>query len=1140
MKELENKINDLASNLISLFDQYEKIDDIAPLTIPILEDIKKLTANITSQIRKTHMQSINELEELIAEANRLLSEHNKFKEAKLSNLKEKNFIAKDNFEELKDELNFEINNAKQKYDSSKKNKLLDIEFYITSSYQHIEMFEDEYKESINRFNYQIQNAKQSYLDNIIRYNETLEKRINKITKNHKSTLNKYTKESSSIIKAYNASIENIEKEYNEKLEEFKREMITIKENRRNETINLNNQIRGLISVKEQETLYLNQEISEKKNNLIIERENKKKTYQLESQKIARDFVINMNEYDEAFTKIKRSYNETVRALTNRHSMYLINTTKENERDLRQIYSHFDFKELPLTAKQTIKKINRHYQKIVKSHEIATNKELKKNSKDMQLALEKNNYQKKLLDLDRQYALLKLNEIDLKDNKYYQETENSFDAEHRFKLRTIISRYNHSANLTRRESSIRGIKLEALLDKTEATYQQDLEIISSKIKNINLEIDYSNSLKDLVLEIEQSKHQKLVNFLTVSSLLQIEKCKVLNIYNINTYELNILNAKTVLDYSIQKVELQNQKFEAIEHKKLSIEALKLNNLSYNTSYKIQELEIDLNKEYKLNEASCNNEILENSNHFVYEKYRIDLKRIAIFYQLLISYKGYIDELFKNIIYKATSNANYQSSHMDIVYGLLSNTFNLLKNEIIDVIDFTHSSIYQIINERLDFIHKFKFDSLILEKKKAYELELAKAVEEKNKITNQINEINKYIDNNRRALFNLEQAIIYNKSKKLNKDAKKNSKIEKKALTDRYRAIYKMIKNQTKQISSLEKKIIIIENSIKKIEDSYYKHISSLKVLEQGNTIGYNSLYVELDKLITELKNSYQALILPTQFNQASYKEDILDASTISLSLFKRDFEDAIIEFKNTEKKIYDDNINSLEINYKKLILDIEENSLLEHNKAKNNFIKTNNIQLKQIKNANIELEKLKHHYDSLFNESEKNYEKSIEDILEAKKKKLKQFYIELYAIDDNLLDIENEYNDFIKQYDDRFELEKLRLLKEVEDKKALIDDNLLSFIKAKNELIKHLPVGIKLQIKSVIEETRKKNTLLDEELEQEKQILSNKKKTAKKNMSNIHSSHQSRINNLDSEHKKAIAKEKKLYSNITNRIKSNKR
>jgi len=42
------------------------------------------------------------------------------------------------------------------------------------------------------------------------------------------------------------------------------------------------------------------------------------------------------------------------------------------------------------------------------------------------------------------------------------------------------------------------------------------------------------------------------------------------------------------------------------------------------------------------------------------------------------------------------------------------------------------------------------------------------------------------------------------------------------------------------------------------------------------------------------------------------------------------------------------------------------------------------------------------------------------------------------------------------------------------------------------------------------------------------------------MSNIHSSHQSRINNLDSEHKKAIAKEKKLYSNITNRIKSNKR
>lgn len=1137
MKQLENIITNLAAELDSLFVEYEQLDDISPLSLPIIKDIKKHTTNTISQLKRSFNDVKKELKELNEHSKNILKDHKDFKSAKLNYLKDKNKAAKDRINLQKDTINTEIANIKSSFEIKKKNKLLDIEFYVTGSYQHIEMFEEEYKESINRFSYQVQNAKQSYLDSIVSYNETLEKRINKINKEYKTQINRFIKENASIIKSYKAKIKSIEDEYSDKNEEFKHEIVSIKENRSNETINLNNQIRGLISIREQDTALQVQKLQEKKNTLLIERENKKKNQQLESQRIARDFATKMNEHDEELTTIRKEYDYNVKLLSNKHTMYLINITRENEKDLKQIYAHFDFKELPLSAKQTVRKINKHYQKIVKSHEISTNKEIKKLSVEMQLAIEKNNLQKKLSDLDRQYSLLILNEADLKDNKYYQETENSFDAEHRYNLKAIISRYNKAANITRRESSIKAIRLEALLDQTEAKYQKELESISSKIKNVELEIEFTEKLKDMYLNSEQEKHQKLINFLTVSSLLEIEKCKLLNNYNITTYELNVLNAKKILDYSIEKLELQNQKFEAIETKKIAIEALKINNEAYNATNKIQLLDIELNKEYKINEAITTYDIVENANQLLYEKYRIDLKKIGVFYSLLISFKTSIDEIAKYIITKLSNDCINKSIDFDIANGLIFNTFKLIKNEMIGYLDIIQTKFFEIINERLMFIQEFKFEPLLSEKKKAYEHELVKLNEEKNKLNNQIVEISKYIDNNNRALFNIEQALAYNTGKKVFFKPKRNSRKENKVLYERYLAINNVIKNHTKQISVLDNKAKNIDESIKQLEQSYNKQISDIKGQEQSNTIGYNALYVELDKLLKALKASYYETIL-TSNNQFDvyYKDYLLNRCLIPISSFIGGFENIIINFKDIEKNIYDTNVASIKIDLAKTIEQIEKETITIANIAKENFNKTNAIQLNQINNTTNELQAIEKKYVISLKQAEINYEKSMNEILEEKKNKLKEFYIELYAIDDNLHDIENDYTTFINNIDNQYNNDKDALLAKIEDKKNQIATNLDLFIKTKNELIKHLPIAIKLQIKAAYEEEKKKNIAIDIELEVEKKLLSEKKKTTKKNLSIIQSSHQSRINKIEFEHKKALLKEKRVYNNTANRIK----
>ena len=82
-----------------------------------------------------------------------------------------------------------------------------------------------------------------------------------------------------------------------------------------------------------------------------------------------------------------------------------------------------------------------------------------------------------------------------------------------------------------------------------------------------------------------KYNREISFLTVSNLLKIEKCKVLDQYNIRQYELNIENSNNILEYSKKKINLQNEKYSALKKQDIVISHSELQNIISKNSYDV---------------------------------------------------------------------------------------------------------------------------------------------------------------------------------------------------------------------------------------------------------------------------------------------------------------------------------------------------------------------------------------------------------------------------------------------------------------------------------------------------------------------------------------------------------------------------
>ncbi|MGM9969767.1 MAG: hypothetical protein ACI35S_05150 [Anaeroplasma sp.] len=1119
--DFKNIINELFKDLSELIKMYEVLDNPAPFNSKIFKEIKSIFNSLQNDsiksieaIEKQKNVSTNRFKSIIDDYHKQINKLS----TQLNNSKKE---IKDKYEKEINKINIDINNEKKEFKKIKDEIDLDIEFDKQSIEQHIEIFENEYKENNNRYSYLYSVAKESYNNNVIHYNNILDSELTKLKSKYKSLLTVFDKDTESIIERYNVNIEKNTLILEQRNNDYNDALAKLKDDKRNETKLLNDTIRELVNKKNKKIDDARINYSTAQNNSTIEKENKKQDYQAESQRISRDFILNTNELDEINAKAKSELDENINNSMELQLEYAYNLHLQQEAEISKVIKSTDSS---TSKKMSIRNINRTYYKLLQQDKAKTNDTIDQLSNNYSTEYEKNIYSKKLLDLDRSSAIKRLTEKEIKDNKYYQEINNLYENDMNYSIQLANHIFTTEANNIRLDSSITNLEIEKELDELEADHQKKIESIINSNKKNKLEIDVALEINKLIHKFEEEKYQRKINYHTVSNLLEIEKCKVLDTYNKKQYELNVLNNKLIFDYSINKVKISNERFENENKKKIEIKNKVLDNNICFAGYNIMNKSIDEKYEYKLVETENKYQNNISLHNVLHNRYQIELKNINYYFSILTI-------LIKNV-------EKYTNELFSIVVKIISDgeTFNLLKSFVVSYNKLCNNFYVKILNEfknnlgilidnRLDFEGEFKFNNDFSILRENYSSGLSILNNEKNELVSKKEDNLNRVEELKTLIFRLESSITY---KKIKTDKTK------------YNEIKQNIKNNYKEISLLNSEIIELDKNIKYIdfklaqfENKSKKEFNNLKDLQFNNALPYHKLKENINFIIdaiiynisTNITNNYNEI---TSDLFLKYLENVLSSlASNNDDIIKRIYY-IIKKFTNDVSENTHTDLSNIEIesyNSKNEIHKLYKNDKERFNNKVIKETRTKTNELIRIKEEYLQLVK---YYNKLTKDNESNYQNNINELLLNKKESTNQFYIELYAICDNAKDIEKDFHDFLKNMNKKFEEEKSTIIQEATQKKKEYDKNLAEYIKTRNDLIHHLPIAVKLQTKSLIEETKNKNKDIDINLADLKIKYASKRKNIKKNITIIEAAYQSNIDKINLEHKILINKERKNH------------
>ncbi len=521
-----SKFNEVTSKFSSDFsefiDTFLELDDKAPFDNNLLNSIKGINERSVQSISSTTKHLDDSIQNY---KNNFKSIINKYyvdiDELKSEVIKIKNDINTKYDSESKtienDIKNLNEENAKKKSDHE-----VDIDYFIIASNQNIDMFEIEHEDNITRYSYQAESADQSYQNSITKNNNYLEQKLNKVNEEFAYSLIDYDKETRNIIDEYNKKINSDNEELNKYITDFSEIIAEHKDKKYKESVDLNDKIRKLSNETSKQNVQERAEYTNNQNNNQKEKDQKRAEYQLESQSIAREFVMNMTNLDDTITKIKTDYNNNLQSEKKDLQYRLLDIHKEQERTISSIYfSHASDK----TKKRQIKSNNKTYYSYSTIERNLSKRTIYHLDKSFAIDNENNNYNRKVLELERSYSIRSINEKELYDNKYYQELNNLDENVLNYKLSVINNQFNKKANLLKLASSLRTIDIDKDFTKVEALHQINLEKLYTKIKSLKIDLESLKQIHELLHKTEDLKHEKRHNYLIVYNLLEIEKDRV---------------------------------------------------------------------------------------------------------------------------------------------------------------------------------------------------------------------------------------------------------------------------------------------------------------------------------------------------------------------------------------------------------------------------------------------------------------------------------------------------------------------------------------------------------------------------------------------------------------------------------------
>lgn len=1102
MKDFDTCLNAFNVEFNDFLENYKFLDKDSSFTPELLNEINKIIAELNecSSLEITTLEKRKE--KLNNSFKSFLKEYYKTERISKNELKSKLKAIKDDADSKILELKKDLQENKSKFEKNEYDTLNDINFYIEASNQNIDMFEIECRDNLNRFAYQIDVAKSSYNNNIDTFNSQLEAQLEKVTSIYKENIEKCDKSYNDLVESYNLIIQEKNKLIENKKQEYHIAQVELKNKKRQESTDLNDLIRKYSEEKSiQISKYRNEYLDAQKS------DNDAKIYLMngykdENFKANKEFVQNINDLDSKIKDLRDQFEKYCdnENQTKYYKIFDIHTEQE-----KLIREYIQDNKNNAKLKADLKRINKEFYNRVNEENKKCEKILAAAKKNYSRENSQGLYEKKILDISRTTFFAKLNEKQIRDNKYYQERSNIYETQFNYNSLIATNEYNRNANKVLLDSSIRNLEIEKEIDETDAKYQIQIETLSDVIKKYQLEISIAKKLNELNHLFLDEKYNREISFLTVSNLLKIEKCKVLDQYNIRQYELNIENSNNILEYSKKKINLQNEKYSALKKQDIVISHSELQNIISKNSYDVFCInskclyEQDIaNKEMKHNTALNKSNLLNEKFIVELDEYENILQAFVLIYSNAIkAWTDIIDLLFS------------LNTDEKLVERFLNDLLSVFKLFINDLSDTYKTMINEEITSHINFDNEFKYKDSIDILNERQDSELSVVNHKKDLLIKESELLKGKNDDIRLRLF----TIQYDDGAKYNRSTRRE--LIKKLINE--------LRQNNKQLNALDDKINEVVKDAKAVEKKYEKQINSVLEEQEIDSTPYQAFNKQVDEIINKLKENINSQI---NIEELSLKERF---RVLLVNLNSSYLTDLFLNNSNfSEKYQYSYNLAIEKINseYDYDIKTTIEAFEKQMEQAKEKFIHTNNDELRNIKDLIDERNKIENNYNNTIKNNDLIHQQEINQILLAKKNSTNQFYNELYAVDDNLNDIEADYYFNLKNQESNYEKNKQKIVDETIQIKNDYNRALSNYISNRRAIINHLPIAIKENEKELIADFKEKNKELDLKMIQSKKEFGIKKALQKKNLNVIELNYKASIVKIEANDRSQKNKEKK--------------
>ena len=1133
MSKFNDDVVNFSNNFNEFINTFENLDDKAPFDNNLLKAIRaiynsaiesnrKLLENLDSDLSLYNKEFKNKLNEYYSKIDVLKDEIEK----KIVAIEEK---FKDSSLEIKKEIQ-KINDENKR---KKENHELDIEYFISSSDQNINMFELEHEENITRYNYQAENALQTYQNSIAKNNSILEQKLNKINTDFEFSLVDYDNETKNILDGYNKKIESLNQIVANKVKDFSLVQASHKEKKYNESVDLNNQIRKLVNETNKKNIAERTTYQNNQNTNQREKDQRRANYQAESQSISRDFVFNMTRLDDTIAQIKNDYNNNLEKEHKELHYKLLEIHKEQDKTLTSIVNSDNTER---NIKRQLRQKNKSYYTYTELEKNQSSKTVNHLKKSFFLDNEKNSYSKKLLELNRSYAIKLLNENELHDNKYYQELNNLSENDLNYKLTLLTNEYNKAANLIRLSSTIKTIDIDKNFEKQDALHQIDMEKVITDIKKIKLDYSAVETMHSYLHTLQDTKHQKSLNHSVVHNLLEIEKNKVLSEFNQRLYELNVQKEDELLKYSTVNIKLKNYKYKQLKYAEMATERAILQNDIYTLNYK--DTLDKYRMENEITTETVNNQYEQDylATNILNKRYKQEIKAIN---QIIMSYIILIRELESNTVKILDTIFDYiifRPEYLDIIKSFIDKLVKMVYDFFSSLSDTFIESEKKIVDDRVQFEESFKYKGFYDEIESGYEEKHSSLIEKKNEIEDALHNCQTKINDYNSLIFTIQNQIIYIKDPKNyvlydKQSAKKNLGI----LTNKIETLSAEANDYIAKLEPLKSDLQIFENKIKQLDEEHNSKIAELRRTQYYSALSFHKLLEDLTYAVGTYKKELYSCAFQSKesnLNAVNYESVINKKKNLILSIDNRlinNLYSIVNNFFYGSTAEYKNSVTNLEIAYKKKLEEVnyEYNSILNSEKMRSSKIRralNNNI-----KRKNLYYTKLEKKCDNIIKSHNNKHGKISNDIISRTSNATQKFYNEFYAICANQKSIDDEFLNTIKELDYTYDVDVKALVKTSMDKKTKLDNDLQAYINKRHIIIKDIPEKTKTEKFNTNEEIKHHNEEIDKNTAQAKVNYLEKRKELNNNIAEINVTFGKNKMEINNEHKMQLKREKKNHN-----------